>query len=136
MKRDARFRGLSSEHHHALVLSRALAQRAAAGTVDAALVRTLRARFDGELAPHFLAEEEVLLPALAARGDIELVRRVEEDHAFLRAAVGAAEGGDHACVAAFAERLAAHVRFEERELFPRCEEGLPADVLDALGRRS
>ncbi len=136
MRRDVRLRGLSSEHHHALVLARALLRRVETGTVDTGLVRELRAKFDGSLEPHFRVEEELLLPVLRGLGHAALVHRIERDHADLRSCLAAAERGELAEVAAFAERLAEHVRFEERELFPRCEEELPDAVLDEVARRA
>lgn len=123
MKRDARLRQLSSDHHHALVL----AKRATAGEMSADEVR---ARFDAELAPHFAIEEEILLPALREAGAAELADRTAADHAAIRAALDADALGD------FAERLTAHVRFEERELFPISEEQLPGSVLDAIEART
>jgi molybdopterin-guanine dinucleotide biosynthesis protein A/hemerythrin-like domain-containing protein len=136
MKRDARLRTLSSEHHNALVLARALSRHAAAGTADAAVVRDLRARFERELQPHFRIEEQLLLPALRALGDDALADRVEGDHSALRAHLDAAERGEAGHVASFAELLTEHVRFEERELFPSCEARLPGAVLDAVAHSS
>lgn len=62
-----------------------------------------------------------------------MVRPVEEDHAFLRAL---ALDGPHDAqrLAAFGERLRAHVRFEERELFPFAEANLPASALRRVAR--
>ena len=132
MKRDARLRRLSSEHHLALVLARELSRHAASHAADAPVVRDLRGRFDRELEPHFRVEETILLPALRALGDHALAARVEADHSALRAHLAAAERGDAGHLGLFAERLVEHVRFEERELFPRCEALLPGAVLDAL----
>jgi hypothetical protein len=133
MKRDSRLRGLSSDHHHALVLARDVGAKAGAfGPVDGA---ALGARIDAELEPHFRVEDEVLLPALQRAGASELVARVADDHAFLRANGAAARLGDGAAARAFAERLVEHVRFEERELFPACEAMLPGDVLERVARR-
>ena len=92
--------------------------------------------FDSEMEPHFRVEEEVLLPALLVVGEVELVARTEQDHAWLRAQLAAARAGDGAAARAFGERLEAHVRFEERELFPACEALLPSQVLDEVGRRA
>lgn len=119
MQRDPRLRGLSSEHHHALVLAR----RAPSIPID-----ELRAQFDREIAPHFAVEEELLLPALRASSP-ELVERTERDHEAIRAAL--AEGEP----ARFAELLVEHVRFEERTLFPVCET-LPAALLAQVEARS
>jgi len=119
VKRDPRLQRLSSDHHHALVLAR----RVAAGTMTA---DELRARFAEELKPHFAIEERLLLPALRDVGAEDLAVRTLDDHAAIRAAVASG------ALPEVADRLTAHVRFEERELFPACEERLPASVLDAL----
>ncbi len=136
MKRDPRLVGLSSEHHHALVLARSLSRLVAGGGADAAAARHLAERFARELEPHFAVEEEVLLPALRAVGEEELVEKTLADHAFLRAQARAAGAGDPGGLGAFAERLTEHVRFEERVLFPCCEAKLPAAVHDEVWRRA
>ncbi len=135
MKRDPRLHGLSSEHHHALVLSRSLAAVAASGKADAGTARELGMRFARELEPHFRVEEEVLLPALRLADEPTLVQKTEIDHARLRELAESASSGVTEGLAAFAEMLADHVRFEERELFPCCEAKLPDSVLDEVARR-
>ena len=136
MKRDRRLHGLSSEHHQALVLARRAA-RAAQETDDGGrndVWQEVKQRFADELEPHFQVEERLLLPALSAAGETELVRRTEEDHAALRGLVGSDPQG-HGLVeilGSFGARLRAHVRFEEDELFPACERELPDGVLDAV----
>jgi len=136
MKRDPRLRGLSSDHHQALVLARRVRRRAAAGTLDEELAQEVLRVLRHDLEPHFLIEEEVLLPALAHAGEDELVRRTLDDHEFLRNAASAAAHGALERLAPFADRLAAHVPFEERELFPACEERLPDAVLEEVARRA
>lgn len=136
MKRDRRLQGLSSEHHQALVLARSLEGLVNSGDHGAEAARVLAARFDAELAPHFQIEETLLLPALRAAGEAALVERTEADHAFLRAQAAAAALGRCEGLGAFAERLREHVRFEERELFPRCEELVPGALLDEVARRT
>ncbi|MDZ7780607.1 MAG: hemerythrin domain-containing protein [Gemmatimonadota bacterium] len=136
MKRDPRLRGLSSDHHQALVLARRVGHRAEAGTLDMDLARDVAERFRDELEPHFGVEEEVLLPALRDLGENELPDRTLDDHAFLRQRVRAAEDGDAEALADFAERLHDHVRFEERTLFPACEARLPDAVLEEAARRA
>ncbi|MFO0760623.1 MAG: hemerythrin domain-containing protein [Byssovorax sp.] len=135
MKRDPRLHGLSSEHHHALVLARALERRGPATWTgrDAA---ELGARFQEDLEPHFQVEETLLLPALRAAGQVDLTARVEEDHARLRSAAAAATAGDGAAAHLLGTMLTAHVRFEERDLFSACEALLGDAVLDEVARRS
>jgi len=133
MNRDARLHGLTSDHHHALVLARRVAREHA--TSGAALVRIVREAFERELAPHFAVEEEVLLPALAEAGASDLVDRTREEHAMLRGHLAAVVAGDVARLADFAALLERHVRFEENELFPAAER-LADEVLEAVaGRR-
>jgi len=136
MKRDPRLRGLSSQHHHALVLSRRLADFASSGSWRAKDAALLGDEFDHNIDPHFRVEEEVLLPRLRQSGWTLLVERTEADHAFLRATVAAARRGDVAAALAFARRLREHVRFEEGELFPTCEDILGNNVLGEAARRS
>ncbi|MFO0555974.1 MAG: hemerythrin domain-containing protein [Polyangiaceae bacterium] len=134
MKRDVRLHGLSSEHHHALVLARDLRASASAWTeVDGA---RLGERFERELEPHFRIEEEVLLPALARIGQTPLVQRVEREHSTLRALLGSARAGVGDAARDMAIALEEHVRFEERELFSACEALLDTATLDEVARRS
>ena len=135
MQREPRLRGLSSDHHHALVLAQRLEKLADAGRADAEVARRLAERFDRDLEPHFAVEEELLLPGLDADGDDVLVARTRADHAFLRDCATAARAGRTDELVPFARRLAEHVRFEERELFPRCEEILVDSLLDEVARR-
>jgi iron-sulfur cluster repair protein YtfE (RIC family) len=133
MKRHPSLQPLSDDHHGALVLARHVRRAAAqAGEALREAWPGLRRRFAGELEPHFVAEEQRLLPQLAAAGEGRFVERARADHARLRELVA----GEPSAAAAseFASLLHDHVRFEERELFPRAERLLPADVLDAAGQ--
>lgn len=134
MKRDARLHGLSSEHHGALVLARSLDRAHAAWTREDG--EAFGRRFDRELEPHFRVEEELLLPALVGAGAQAIAARVADDHARLREGAAAVRAGDGGAARAFAERLREHVRFEERELFPACEELLAGETLDEVARRA
>jgi hemerythrin-like domain-containing protein len=134
MKRDSRLRGLSSDHHHALVLARR-ATRAASGDdpeVNRIWAEVL-ARFHGDIVHHFEIEERLLLPALRDEGEVELVQRTLAEHAALRQCVG--EGGvddTRIRLRRFGDLLSAHVRFEERVLFEIAQELLPNEVLQAI----
>lgn len=134
MIRDARLRGLSSEHHQALVIARTLLTHEGAWTVDDGA--NLGRRFDAEMEPHFLIEDEVLVSALRLTVAAPTAERIADDHAFLRAQMALARAGDHAAALAFGTRLGVHIRFEEREFFPACQEHLASEVLDEVARRS
>ena len=135
MDRDARLRGLSSDHHHALVLARTIRKQYVASSSGYELLNHVRGEFERELAPHFEIEEEILLPALAASGQGDLAERIYREHAALREHLNSAAGGDSIRILKFAEALEAHVRFEERTLFPACEAILDGATLEAVMRR-
>lgn len=123
MKRHARLQDLSREHYAALKL--ALHAKRAALSGDPAQVElaaaACRAAFAADLEPHFVVEENELLPLLVEGGQLELVRRTEADHARLRRLAGELAQPAAAVLLDFSEGLTAHVRFEEREMFEALE---------------
>jgi len=137
MKRAPQLRDLSDDHHRALVLAKRAREAAASGNVDdvAAQWRVVRGVYKTELGPHFAVEEAYLVPPIRIRDATgeELVRRLEADHSALRHRI--LNGPyDAPGLAAFAERLHAHVRFEERELFPFAERHLSRRELQEVGQ--
>ena len=135
MKRDPRLHGLSTDHHHSLVLVLRI-RRGVSDSVLPKLVREVQQTFANTVQPHFEIEEAVLLPALREIPEgVALVERTVAEHAAIRRSVAAI--GDQATAAGlleFARQLHDHVRFEENELFPACERFLPAAVLDTVAR--
>jgi hemerythrin-like domain-containing protein len=133
VKRHLHLQPLSDDHHRALVVARRIGL--AAKMDPAALTKTwddLRQRFARELEPHFRVEEEWLFPQLESKGEHTLVGRARADHSRLRELV--CSEPDAVVAAQFAQLLHRHVRFEERELFPRAESLLPLPALEAAGR--
>lgn len=113
---------LSRDHHHALVLGRRARRWSSGDAAElAAGWAAIRAAYDAELAPHFADEEARVLPVVAARAPA-LVARTLEDHRAIRAFVRGPD--DAAALRALGELLDAHVRFEERALFPAIEAAL------------
>ena len=91
------------------------------------------------LRDHFDEEEAVLLPVLdALAGSDHLTERLVEDHRELRRefreflADGQARMSPMRLVA---DRLRAHLNWEESVLLPHLQERLPAESLDALEQR-
>jgi iron-sulfur cluster repair protein YtfE (RIC family) len=141
MKRHVALRGLSSDHHHGLVHARRLA-RAAAGREKAETIITAYLAFAaGDLARHFREEEEILLPEFArwAGADDPLIARTVVAHVALRERTLALRRAEiegiplKPLLADLAQRLEAHIRFEERELFPAVERALPQERMAAVG---
>jgi hypothetical protein len=134
MRRDVRLRELSRDHHHALVLARYIEALCAREAVDADAVALVRERFDSEIRPHF-ATEDILLDALEGRGVDELVSRTRDEHTTMLRLLERASTTDAPCLCELARLLADHVRFEERELYPACEERLPPEVLERFAAK-
>lgn len=130
MKRSPFLQPLSREHHTALSLARACERAAQSGDAAqiAATSRRVVMAFPAELDPHFQVEETALLPRLQHAGSETLVRRTLDDHARLRALRDRVGREDAAALAEFGALLAAHVRFEERELFPAIERQLESGL--------
>ena len=128
MKRHQKLQDLSREHHGALQL--ALNAKRAAMSGDQATIATTAAAclaaFHSELDPHFVIEENTLLPLLAIAGEDSLLRQVEHDHKELRRLSMQLQHADATTLLCFAELLRSHVRFEEREMFVVLEKHLEA----------
>ena len=119
MKRHPSLIDLSREHHTALVWAKR-AQRS--GELDSDVLMTqLIAVFERELEPHFLTEESVILPILEKTGHHSLATKTLEEHRFLRNEIERMRVGHVESLAPFGAALAAHIRFEEREMFPVVE---------------
>jgi hemerythrin-like domain-containing protein len=137
MKRSAALASLSRDHHQALVVAQRL--RRATDDTAAAARETFLAYWAGHGRLHFRLEEELLFPAYARHGDPHdpLVLRALVEHASIRlhAAALAADGAPASdALKQVGTELAAHVRMEERELFPLIERTMPADELNSLAR--
>lgn len=133
MKRIPELRDLSDDHHTGLVLARRCRKLDREGRdrgADEIWARVIDA-FEAHLEPHFRIEEEHLLPGLEAIGEAALAARIREDHRALRELRDARDVDVHA-IQHFGERLEAHIRFEEREVFEATQDRLPKDVLDAI----
>jgi iron-sulfur cluster repair protein YtfE (RIC family) len=146
MKRTPELRTLSEDYHHGLVHARRL-RRAAEGD-DAhpaeVVARDFLDLWQKDTAIHFRKEEEVLLPVMARYGgDVAQDPLVEmlEGHARIRGLVmrlsDEVVGGKVRAetLREIGEQLEAHIRLEERVVFPLIEESLPEAALTELAAR-
>jgi hemerythrin-like domain-containing protein len=118
-RRDPSLVPLSHDHHHGLVRVFEIRQAMRGGGDLNGELRRTRDFVRDELAPHFVAEEEVVVPALrAATAEAEAgLARLADEHRRLRELAAALDDSAER-LAAFADLLESHIRFEERELFP------------------
>ena len=134
MKRSEALAGLSRDHHEALAVALRLRR------VDGATATDARERFTEYFEPrgrrHFDLEESVLGPEIGELpGGAQLFARLLTEHEQLRA-LGATVSAGQATLDEMhrlGEELTAHVRFEERELFPLLENHLDDARLTELG---
>lgn len=137
MKRSAALASLSRDHHQALFVAQQL-RRATDATASEARAAFLSywARH-GRL--HFRLEEELLFPAYTGYGDPyePVVLRALGQHAMIRhhaIALAAEMSADRGALRQLGADLTAHVRLEEREVFPVIERVMPQHALDALAQ--
>jgi hemerythrin-like domain-containing protein len=144
MKRRPEMRTLSEDHHHGLVHARRL--RKAGDEVNSTdlVAKEFLDFWRKETAIHFRKEEEVLLPVMARHGgDLSRQPIVEmlEGHARIRGLVmrlsDEAMGGNvrPETLHEIGEQLEAHIRLEEREVFPLVEESLSEAAKTELAAR-
>ena len=136
MKRHPALAPLSRDHQHTLAVALRL-QRATPATAEQAAAAFLAAWVLEEKL-HFRIEEEILLPAYAARADPgdTVVAKVLLDHLTIRShAERLAADASVQMLHVLGERLASHVRLEEQEMFPLIERRLSDAELATLGTR-
>ncbi len=139
MLRDKSLIPLSRQHQHALALCVRIDRASPISASDlAAWQAEITQLFQNEIGIHFAAEELVLFPAAARINELApLVEELLADHTHLRAVFGQAEAHSlsAADLSAAAQRLSAHIRKEERQLFERMQELISEEELALLGTR-
>jgi hemerythrin-like domain-containing protein len=137
MLRDKALVPLSRQHQHALALCVRINRAQLKGAADVELWQAeITRHFQQEIRIHFAAEELVLFPA--AREFSELTSLVEElssEHTMLREDFARAEDYRLSVegMRAFARRLSAHIRKEERQLFERVQQLMSKEEIATLG---
>lgn len=133
MKRDPALQPLSRDHHQALFVAQRLRRADEIEPAGEAFLSFWREH--GRR--HFQVEEEILFPAWAecASGyDEAMVGRALGDHHRVRIEARRISAGRATLneLRELGRRIDAHVRFEEREMFPLIEDALGGDDLAAL----
>lgn len=135
MKRSEALAPLSRDHHQTLVVAQKLARIDDQNAAE--VIERFAEHWREDAEQHFQIEEAVLLPRFAQFGDAHdpAVLRTLGDHVEIRSCVQRLLGVDQpdlALAASLGKLLAAHVRFEERELYPLIERTMPEDALTEL----
>jgi hemerythrin-like domain-containing protein len=130
---------LSHQHQHALALAVIIRRKFGKKKDETAwyeeMISKIQKLYAGELRGHFEVEEEVLFPEMERYlGKLPLVDELVRDHVALRGLVRGLESiPEVAALNEFSRMLEAHVRKEERKLFPEFEKRMPAAEALKLG---
>jgi hemerythrin-like domain-containing protein len=137
MLRNKNLIPLSRQHQHALALCVRIDRAIRAGEVDLeAWQAEIQQQFESEVGVHFAAEEKLLFPAAARFPDLQaLIQELLTEHAVLRDyfARAAARELDLQSLTHFGQKLAEHIRKEERQLFEQMQTVTNSAELYALG---
>lgn len=143
MRRHASLIPLTHDHHHGLAQARRMKLAAEAGDPQTRLDRALEFLdyFGREALHHFRAEEEAIFPLLLDYFDErpELLVRTLLQHLKIHSCTTRLREEVDACAVnedtlrELAELLEAHIRLEEKELFPLIEEVVPVKALNKAG---
>lgn len=137
MLRNKNLIPLSRQHQHALALCVRIER---ASPIPAADVNAWQSEIAqlcrSEIVIHFAAEEALIFPAARRFGALaSLVDELLEEHSGLRESLASADVQtmNATDLSAFAQRLSAHIRKEERMLFERVQELMSVEELNDLG---
>jgi hemerythrin-like domain-containing protein len=145
MKRHPSLRAFSDDHYQGLVNARQLRKAASGECANSAdTARNFLEFWQNDTSRHFRKEEEVLLPVLARYGGDFGERPILQmltQHALIRGL--AMQLSDELeqdkireeTLRNLGEHLEAHIRLEEREVFPLIEETLPEHALQEVASR-
>jgi hemerythrin-like domain-containing protein len=137
MLRDQNLIPLSRQHQHALALCVRLNRAIQAGGVDLeAWQAEIQQQVESEIGIHFAAEEKELFPVAARLPKIQpLVDDLLAEHTVLRDffARATARTLDQRDLGNLAEKLAQHIRKEERQLFEGMQKVMTPQQLATLG---
>jgi len=125
IKRSAAIAEFSRDHHFALLLVWKIREGLKNSIEPERVGRYAVHYFDGELLPHFKAEEELLFVKISK--DNQLRKQAEEDHKNIYGLIEniRSNQGSNELLQNFADSLEKHVRFEERELYNFLQENIP-----------
>ncbi|MEJ7676611.1 MAG: hemerythrin domain-containing protein [Segetibacter sp.] len=134
IKRDRNLVWLSRDHHDGLLMVWKIRQGIRFNVSNTRINNFAASAFRSELEPHFYEEEDLLFINLPESDALRV--KAESEHAAIREIAAALKPGTESTDAdleAFANLLEAHIRFEERILFPYIEKEISAEMLDIIG---
>jgi hemerythrin-like domain-containing protein len=137
MLRDRNLVPLSHQHQRVLALCVRLDRAVHAGEVDLESWQAeIQQHFESEVSVHFAAEEKVIFPAAGQVQELKsIIAELRTEHDSLRRLFSQAAQRelDLTNLTEFVEKLAQHIRKEERQLFEGMQAAMSAEQLTRLG---
>jgi hemerythrin-like domain-containing protein len=136
IKRSKHIFKLSKDHHFTLLFSWKIRQGIKNGVQAERIRKYVRYFWHHDMQPHFRQEDDTLFAPLK---DDKVQRAIGEHHEIRRKIDNALKTFDHEELSrqllSLADAVDAHVRYEERELFPYLEQTLTEIQLAAIGKQ-
>lgn len=139
MKRSEALAPLSRDHHRSLILAQLLKKDAPAykglPTDAAGKTRYALALYEDEIRMHFSREEEALNKIKGQNKEIDqLAEEIRAEHQKLTDLFGVLQHDtvDQSAMNELGNALEAHIRKEERNLFPLIEKYCPEEILQQI----
>ena len=129
MKRHESLQPLSREHHHGLLLCWKIKTGISKGIEFSRIKKYVDWFYQNHILPHFEVEENHVFPLLGMEHD--MVKKALAQHASLRE-LFTAQSDIQLNLLRISEELDKHIRFEERELFPKIQDDISEDALKTL----
>ena len=134
IKRNEHIKKLSQEHHLSLLFCWKIRQGLKMNVPTERICEYVTYFWQQHLQPHFREEEKVLFVPLKDKP----VQRAINEHKRIRQQIedlaNYSENNVHKRLAELAGMVDDHVRYEERELFPRLERKLSKEQLENIGK--
>lgn len=129
LERHPLLKPLSREHHQGLLLCWRIRRDLQARTDHDVVLNECRVFFRSHLLPHFAVEEEVVFPVLGRVNP--LVQRAIAEHRRI-ARLFLQRVDPRTTLGLVEEELEAHIRFEERVLFPEVQRMATPEEMDRI----
>ena len=135
---------LSREHHYGLLVCLRIHRGIENHQADVSWLSERAEKviqfFESDLKTHFKAEEEIVFPAMNGIEDSRaMIAQLVDEHRKLEKLVQRLKKARELRLAPllreFADLLEAHIRTEERVLFPRYEKGVSSELAKQVGTR-
>jgi hemerythrin-like domain-containing protein len=131
IKRSEQLAPLSRDHHDGLLFAWKIKQGLKNGTDPEAMMAYVHWFWSNHLQLHFSQEEHLLLAHLSDSD--ELAQQLMSEHQDIKQVISGEASAF--LLADLADKITAHIRFEERQLFPYIEQTITTDALNSIHKK-